>query len=193
MTVRLSALRTDRLSSLQEDLVLISVRDWVHTKAIVRLEGLGHYFKNPIYVLLDCYTAYSCVRILTLWKEYATLNAFSHSPCPWVPLTAFSCMHFCTDVIILCKTNRCHNSEYYNLKNRNRANSKTYIKWKITINLTQLLKPFAITLWNEVYMFPRPHIAPTVFWTAVVVKAIDTNLLWIRVADQSRLPCFSAF
>jgi hypothetical protein len=47
MAVRLSALRADHHLPPGRFLLLISVRDWVDTRAIARLEGLGQ-LKNPV-------------------------------------------------------------------------------------------------------------------------------------------------
>jgi hypothetical protein len=47
MAVRLLALRADRPLSPGRFLVLISVRDWVDPRTVVRMEGLGK-LKNPM-------------------------------------------------------------------------------------------------------------------------------------------------
>jgi hypothetical protein len=47
MAVKLSDLRAGRSSPPVRFMVLISVRDWVDPRAIVRLEGLGQ-LKNPV-------------------------------------------------------------------------------------------------------------------------------------------------
>jgi hypothetical protein len=47
MTARLSTLRAGRPLTPGRFLVLIPIRGWVDSKAIVKLEGLGK-FKNPV-------------------------------------------------------------------------------------------------------------------------------------------------
>jgi hypothetical protein len=51
MTVRSSALRASRPLPPERFLVLISVRDWVDTRAIVWLEGLGKLKKKKIHLI----------------------------------------------------------------------------------------------------------------------------------------------
>jgi hypothetical protein len=46
MVLRFSALSAGQPLPLERFLVLISVRSWVDTRAIVRLEGLGHLKKS---------------------------------------------------------------------------------------------------------------------------------------------------